>query len=73
MLIDDHVLLVNNHRAKIITPSGTIIVDKSMSRWYSIGGEWINAGLPMYIAMDHKPENGYEIQDSCCCETEIIC
>ena len=72
MLIDDHVLLFNKNRAKIITPSGTIVVDESISRWYGVGGDWINAGLPMYIAMDRKPENGCEIQDSCDGETGIM-
>ena len=35
-----------------------------MSRWYGIGGHWINAGLPQYIAIDRKPENGCEIQNA---------
>ena len=34
-----------------------------MSRWYGIGGHWINAGLPQYIAIDRNPENGCEIQN----------
>ena len=72
MLVDDHVLLFNKNRAKIITPTGTIVVDESISRWYGIGGDWINAGLPMYIAMDQKPEDGCEIQDSCDGETGIM-
>ena len=38
MLIDNHVLAFNEHRAKIITPSasGTILVDESISRWYGM-------------------------------------
>ena len=35
-----------------------------MSRWYGIGGHWINAGLTQYIAIDRKPENGCEIQNA---------
>jgi hypothetical protein len=37
-----------------------------MSRWYGHGGEWINAGLPNYVAIDRKPENGCEIQNAAC-------
>ena len=36
-----------------------------MVRWYGVGGDWINAGLPFYVAMDHNSENGCEIQDAC--------
>ena len=43
-----------------------ICVDESISRWYGQGGGWINAGLPHYVAIDRKPKNGCEIQDSCC-------
>ena len=35
-----------------------------MSRWYGMGGFWINEGLPQYVAMERKPENGCEIQNS---------
>ena len=30
-----------------------------------MGGYWINKGLPMYIAVNCKPENGCKIQDAC--------
>jgi len=43
-----------------------ICVDESISRWYGVGGDWINAGLPMYAEIDRKPENGCEIQDAAC-------
>ena len=39
---------------------------KSISRWYGQGGDWINFGLPHYVAIDRKPENDCDIQDSCC-------
>ena len=35
-----------------------------MSIWYVVGGHWINAGLPQYITIDRKPENGCEIQNA---------
>ena len=42
-------------------PSYCTCVDESMSRWYGIGGHWINASLPQYIVIDRNPENGCEI------------
>ena len=59
MLIDDHVLSFNKHCAKIISPSGTVMVDKSIFFGYGLGGDWINDSLPMYITMDQRPENGW--------------
>jgi hypothetical protein len=43
-----------------------------MSRWYGKGGDWINEGLPHYIAIDRKPENGCEIQTACCGTSGIM-
>ena len=37
-----------------------------MSQWYGQGRHWINHGLPMYVAIDRKPENGCEIQNAAC-------
>ena len=37
-----------------------------MSKWYGLGGNWINKGLPQYAAINRKPENGCEIQNICC-------
>jgi hypothetical protein len=36
-----------------------------MSHWYGLGGHWNNMGLPMYVAIDRKPDNGCEIQNCC--------
>ena len=36
-----------------------------MSCWYGLGGYWINIGLPQYIAINRKPENGCKIQNCC--------
>ena len=35
-----------------------------MSRWYGIGGNWINSSFPQYIAINRKPENGCDIHNS---------
>ena len=64
-LVDDFVYNFNEHREQYYTPSFILCVDESMSRWYGLGGHWINMGLPMYVAMDRKPENGAEIQNCC--------
>ena len=39
-------------------------MDESISHWYELGGGWINIGLPMYIDIDRKPENGCVIHNS---------
>jgi hypothetical protein len=43
-----------------------------MSRWYGQGGDWINHGLPNYVAIDRKPENGCEIQNSACGRSGVL-
>ena len=43
-----------------------------MSRWYGQGGHWINHGLPMYVAIDRKPENGCEIQNAACGRSGVM-
>ena len=66
-LVDDFVKNFNEHRAQnFFPPSDEICVDESMSRWYGQGGHWINHGLPMYVAINRKPENGCEIQNAAC-------
>ena len=59
LLVDDMVEIFNSHREDSFIPSERICVDESISRWYGLGGVWINIGLPIYIAIDRKPENGY--------------
>ena len=65
MLVDDFVMEFNLFRASNYGPSDRICGDESISRWYGLGGDWMNKGLPLYIAMDRKPDNGCEIQDAC--------
>ena len=57
---------INQHRAAHVTPGDTQCVDESISKWYGQGGHWISIGLPMYVAIDRKPENGCEIQNAAC-------
>jgi hypothetical protein len=72
LLIDEFIDNFNEHRAKTFLPSELICVDESISRWYGQGGEWINHGLPMYVAMDRKPENGCEIQNAACGRSGVM-
>lgn len=72
MLVDDFVNTFNEHRAATVQPSETICVDESISRWYGKGGHWINHGLPMYVSIDRKPENGCEIQSAACGQSGIM-
>ena len=65
-LVNGFVICFNDNRVQSFIPSEMICVDESISRWYSQDGDWINYGLPHYVAIDRKPENGCEIQDSCC-------
>jgi Transposase IS4 len=66
MLVDDFVALFNGHRKMYFEPSHILTVNESMVRWYGLGGTWINMGLPHYLAIDRKPENGCEIQNAAC-------
>ena len=55
-----------------IFPLDEICVDESISRWYGQGSHWINHGLPMYVAIDRKPENDCEIQNATCGHSGVI-
>ena len=52
--------------------SGLICVDESIVCWYGLGGHWISKGLPHYVALDRKPNNGAKICNSCCGVTGIL-
>ena len=47
-------------------------MDESIRRQYDQGGDWINFGLPHYVAIDRKPENCCEIQGFCCGVSVIV-
>ena len=63
--MEDFVKNINKHRDKFYLACAVLCVDELMLRWYGLGMHWINIGLPMYIALDHKPDNGCEIQNCC--------
>ena len=70
--MDGFVKIFNDYRTQSFIPSEMICVDESISRWYGQGGDWINFGLPHYVAIDRKPENGCEIQGFCCGVSVIV-
>jgi Transposase IS4 len=72
MLVEDFVCNFNEHRVHYFTPGWQVCVDESISRWYGLGGHWINTGLPIYVTMDRKPEDGLEIQNACCAHSGIM-
>ena len=57
---------INAHRQQFVNPCEYICVDESISRWYGMGGFWLSKGLPHYVSIDLKPENGCEIQSAAC-------
>jgi hypothetical protein len=65
-LVDDFISEFNKHQRACFRPLEMVTIDESMIRWYGIGGHWINAGLPSYLAIDREPENDCEIQNACC-------
>ena len=71
-LLKDFVDTFSKHRIQNVTPSEIICVDEPISGWYGLGGNWIDIGLPNYVAIDCKPENGCEIQDSACGRSGIM-
>ena len=72
LLVDGFLNKINEYRAKYFNPSDTICVDESISRWYVQGGHWINHGVPMYVDINRKPKNDFEIQNDCCGRSTIL-
>jgi len=71
-LVDDFVTSFNAHRAAHVRPSDLLCVDESMSKWYGQGRGWSDRGVTMYVAIDRKPENGCEIQNTACGRSGIM-
>ena len=71
-MIRDFIVAITDHRASHVIPSQNICVDESMSRWYGLRGDWIDTGLPHYVSMDQKLENGCELKTAACGKSGII-
>ena len=72
MLVDEFIKSINLHRQQNFAPSGKICVDELIIQWYGLGSGWICKGLPHFVAMDRKPNDGCEVQNSCCGESGIM-
>ena len=55
-----------------ISPLDEICNNESMSQWYGQGSHWINHSIPMYVVIDHKPENRCEIQNAACGHSGVM-
>ena len=71
-LISDFVDAINEHREAYFKLSEYLCIDESIIKWYGAGGNWIEHGLPDYVAIDRKPENGCEIQNLCWAKSGIM-
>ncbi|KAL9179705.1 hypothetical protein ACHAXT_008995 [Thalassiosira profunda] len=72
MLLDDHIRNYNEHRAKTFSPGGELVIDETIVRWYGLCGAYVNIGLPQYVEMERKPDNGMELQDVACVESKVM-
>jgi hypothetical protein len=63
MLVEDFVANYNDYRKRTFLPGGHLEADETVVRWYGKGGAFVDAGLPMYLALERKPDNGGEIQN----------
>ena len=63
MLVEDFVANYNDYRKRTFLPGGHLEADETVVRWYGKGGAFVDAGLPMYLALERKPDNGVEIQN----------
>ena len=45
---------------------------KIFIKWYGLGEDYINLGLPHYAHMDCNPDADYEIKDTCCGRRMVI-
>ena len=43
--IEPFVKAINEHRRSMVTPSESICIDQSISRWYGVGREWTDIDL----------------------------
>ena len=71
-LVDDFVKNFNEHQVQNFSPSDEICIDESMLQWYGQGSHWINHGLPMYVAINRKLENGCEMQNAACGHSGVM-
>lgn len=57
---------ISEHRRNRVNPVSILCVDEPISRWYGVGGSWLEYGLTFYADLDQKPESWCEIQNLSC-------
>ena len=65
-LVEELVTNFNKYQTQFFSPLDLICADEYISWWYVQGGHWIKIGLPMYVKMERKSENGAEIHNATC-------
>jgi hypothetical protein len=63
MLINGFVANINKYRQRTFVPGGHLEANKTVILWYGKGSAFVDTGLPMYLALERKPDNGGEIQN----------
>jgi hypothetical protein len=63
MLVNDFVANIDEYRLRLFYPGNHLEANDTIIEWYGIGGAFFDAGLPMYLALEHKPNNGGKIQN----------
>ncbi len=63
MLVDDFIDNIKEYHSRTFDPGDHLEADKTVIRWYGIGGAFVDAGLPMYLALERKLNNGGKIQN----------
>ena len=63
MLINYFFVNIYKYRQRTSVPGGHLGADETVIQWYGKGSALFDAGLPMYLALEHKPDNRGEIQN----------
>ena len=63
MLVNNHVANINKYCTRMFVPGDHLEANETVIRLYGVGGAFIDAGLPMYLALERKPNNSGEIQN----------
>ncbi len=63
MLVNDFVDHIIMYRSAMFFPGDALEADESVICWFGVVGAFVNKGLPMYIALEQKPDGGCEIQN----------
>ncbi len=63
MLVDNFIANINEYRSRPFNPGNHLGADETVIWWYGLGGAFVDAGLPIYLVLECKPNNGGEIQN----------